>query len=151
MSNEEDNKDVEGGDYEGGAQETTERKGHLLFGILCDMRIAVVAVNVMNIILLVVGMCIYIRKFGWGSVSSHFSGLVISGIGIFGAMNFQLWAVGLAAIGFVIGLLNALYWSNWIGVVIGLFVLYPHVVLAHEIRMGIMAKETYRKEQFIMV
>jgi hypothetical protein len=155
MSNKEENKDVEGGgEYEGGAQETLEprKEGHLLFGILCDMRVAVIAVNIINILLLLIGMSVYIHKYGWSSVSSHFPGFVVSAIGLFGALNFQLWAVVLAAIGFVISLINAVYWQNWVGVFVGLLVLYPHAALAHDLRMGIMTKENYRRgEEFVMV
>lgn len=126
-----------------------ERKGHLLFYKFCDMRIAVVGMNIFNVVLIVLSGLVGIWKFGFGSILVMFPGLVLSGVGIYGALNFELWAVLLATVGFVLGLLSDIWYLNWIGLVIGCLICYPHIVLCHELNEGIISKETYEKEEYI--
>jgi hypothetical protein len=148
--------DVEGGGVYAGEpmieerekeKETTGRRGHLLFYFICDMRIAVVFLNIMNICLLLLSSFIGIYKFGWGTLLVIFPGLVLSGIAIYGAMNFELWALVMATIGFLLGLLSDFWYLNWIGIAFGMLVCYPHVVLTYEIKEGILNKETYNKQE----
>jgi hypothetical protein len=133
----------------GDAEPTEERQGHLFFGRLCDMRVAVVSMNVFNIILLIIGGIVTLVKFGMIGLGAHFPGIVLSGIGIFGAMNFELWAVCLATVGYCVGLLFDLFWLNWIGILIGALIVYPHAVLCYEMKKGIMTKETYKREEYV--
>ena len=125
------------------------RQGHLFCGRFCDMRIAVVVLSVINILILLIGGIVTVVKYGWGGLGAHFPGFVLSCIGIYGALSFEFWAVCLAAIGYTVGLLFDIIWMNWMGLIIGSIVLYPHVVLCKELNDGIMSRETYSREEYI--
>jgi hypothetical protein len=131
------------------SQETAGRQGKLFFK-LCDMRTATIAVASLNIVLVLIGTLIHlIRFFGFIPISAAIPALVLSCIAIFGAVNFELWAVGMAAVGFAVSLVIDLWWLNIFGIVMGVLVLYPTAILAHELRTGIMSKATYNREEFI--
>eukprot|EP00980_Cylindrotheca_fusiformis_P007552 scaffold1567_cov102-Cylindrotheca_fusiformis.AAC.3 len=132
-----------------------ERKGHLLFGFVCDMRIAVVFVNIFNIIALIVGILIttvQYRTFGamLYAFENSFLGIALSVLGILGALNYVLWMVAVATIGFGLGLLLDLFGLHLIGILIGSLVVYPHAMLTYEIKEGIMTRETYAREEHIV-
>jgi hypothetical protein len=65
-------------------------------------------------------------------------------------MHFELWAVAMASIGFIIGLCVDLWLPNWLGILVGLLVIYPHAMLTYEIKKGIMSQENYKNEEFAM-
>ena len=125
------------------------RKSHLFFGKYCDMRVAVVFLNVFNIALLLLSGFISLFRFGFGTIGMLLPGLVLSGIAIYGAMNFELWAMAIATVGFFLGLLSDLWFLNFVGVIFGAIVVYTHGMLTKEIHEGIMTKETYHKEEYI--
>lgn len=139
--------------HEGG--EELERQGHLLFGFLCDMRIAVVFLNIFNIFAICVGIIVTGFQFktfsaAWYAFENGFLGIALSIVGALGALNYVLWMVGVATAGFAIGFLIDLFGLHLIGILVGGLVLYPHVVLTYEIHEGIMSKETYPREEHIV-
>jgi hypothetical protein len=74
-------------------------------------------------------------------------------VGALGALNYVLWMVAVATIGFGLGFILDLFGLHLIGILIGGLVLYPHIVLTYEIKEGIMSiisKETYAREEHIV-
>jgi hypothetical protein len=132
-----------------------ERQGHLLFGYVCDMRIAVVFVNIFNMLALLVGIVITGIQYKTFSAAFYafenaFLGIALSIVGALGALNYVLWMVSVATIGFGLGFILDLFGLHLIGILIGGLVLYPHIVLTYEIKEGIMSKETYAREEHIV-
>jgi hypothetical protein len=127
-----------------------QRQGKLFFG-LCDMRVATVGVNVLNMVAICIGLLVHLIKyFGIMPINAAIPALILSGIAIFGAVNFELWAVTMSGAGFAIGLLVDLWWLNVFGIIMGCFVLYPTATMAQELHKKIMTKETYNeREEFI--
>ena len=139
--------------HDGGDE--VERQGHLLFGFVCDMRIAVVFLNIFNIVAISVGIIITGLQFktfsaAWYAFENGFLSIALSIVGALGALNYVLWMVGVATAGFAIGFLIDLFGLHLIGILVGGLVLYPHVVLTYEIHEGIMSKETYPREEHIV-
>lgn len=135
--------------YENTYDTPSNRQGKLFFKV-CDMRTATMVLCSLNIVLVLIGMIIHlIRYFGFIPINAAIPALVLSCIAIFGAVNFELWAAGLAAVGFGVSLIIDLWWLNIFGIVMGVLVLYPTATLAHELHTGIMSKETYNREEFI--
>jgi len=126
------------------------RQGKLFLN-LCDMRVATVATNALNIVIICIGFLVHLIKyFGLMPVEVAIPALVLSSIGIFGAVNFELWAVAMAALGYFAGLLIDLWWLNLFGAIFGCLVLYPTTTLAYEIYQGIMTPAAYQeREEFI--
>jgi hypothetical protein len=82
-----------------------------------------------------------------------FLGIALSIVGALGALNYVLWMVAVATIGFGLGFILDLFGLHLIGILIGGLVLYPHIVLTYEIKEGIMSiisKETYAREEHIV-
>ena len=139
--------------HEGGDE--MERQGHLLFGFICDMRIAVVFLNIFNIFAICVGILVTGLQFhslgaAWYAFENGFLSIALSVVGALGALNYVLWMVGVATLGFAFGFLIDLFGLHLIGILVGGLVLYPHVVLTYEIHGGIMSKETYAREEHIV-
>ena len=128
----------------------TGRQGKLFFK-LCDMRAATVLVNILNVLAISIGMVIHMIKYlGVMPLNAAIPAFVLSAIAIFGALNFELWAVAMAAVGFAVGLIVDLMWLNIFGIVTGCLVLYPTATMAHELYTGIMSKDTYlTREEYI--
>lgn len=135
------------------------RSSQLFFGI-CDMRTAVVALDVLNIgftILVVVALTIMYMIQGGPFVKSNIvnafiAGAItvgISGIGCYGAMNFQLKALYIATIGFVLVLIWRIIHLDWIDILVNALLLYPHIILTMEMRNGIMTAETFEREEYL--
>jgi len=75
--------------------------------------------------------------------------LLLSGVGLYGAKNFELWAMYLACAGFaVILLVDAIVWQ-WVGFVITGIVLFPHAVLTLEMKNGTITKENYDDMSYV--
>ena len=128
----------------------TGRQGKLFFR-LCDMRVATVLVNVLNVVAISIGLLVHLIKY-LGVMPLHVAipAFVLSAIAIFGALNFELWAVALAAAGIAVGLLMDLMWLNIFGIITGCLVLYPTGTLAYELYTGAMSKDTYIvREEYI--
>jgi hypothetical protein len=126
-----------------------ERQGHLLFGFVCDMRIAADFINIFNILVLLVSIVITGADF-YAFINS-FSGIPLIIFGALGVLNYVLWMVAVAIIGFGLGFILDLFGLHLIGILIGVLVLYPHIVLTYEINEGgIMSNETYAREEHVV-
>lgn len=153
------NDDVEGGEYtiedantmtfEGGGTTT-----FLFFGV-CDMRIATMFVNAFNVSMILVGVLatgirdnLFWKAMG-NALAAGLPGLVLSGVGFYGAKNFELWAMYLASAGFVVALIMDAVLMTWVGFVVTAVVLFPHAVLTFEMRNGSVTQENYAQQQYL--
>jgi len=146
-----DQENVEGGEY---IQEDAGDTTYLCFGI-CDMRIATVFANSFNIAATLVGALIMgfmdnlFWKAMWAAFIMGLPGIILSGVGLYGANKFQMWAMYLACGGFaVLLLLDAILWQ-WVGFVITTIVLFPQAALTLEMRNGIITKENYSEQTYV--
>jgi hypothetical protein len=146
-----DKEDAEGGEY---IQEDAGDTTYLCCGI-CDMRIATIFANAFNIAMTLVGVLAmgFRDNLFWKAMGAAFAmglpGLVLSGVGLYGAKTFELWAMYLACGGFaVILLVDAILWQ-WVGFVVTTIVLFPHAALTLEMRNGVITKENYAEQTFV--
>ena len=136
-------------------EHTTARKSMTFCGI-CDFRIATLFVNGLNLAMIFVGILVAaIRgplffKSIIGALAIGLPGIVLSGLGIYGAKTFELWAMYLASAGFFVFLILDGILMNWLGLAVTFIVLVPHVILTYEIRNGIMTKDNYENEEFLI-
>ena len=135
------------------------RKSQLFFG-LCDMRTAVVALTIINIIFTVIVALILLSMYafdngpyksnaiasvvGWGVLV-----MATSGLGLYSAMNWRLDGMYVATAVFALIFIIRIVKKDFIDVVVTAFLLYPHVVLTLEMRAGIMTPETFEDEEFV--
>lgn len=154
------NDDLEGGDYiqEGAAPSTTfEDAGSTTFLCLgvCDMRIGTMFVNGFNLAMILVGVLVTGIKsyFFWKAMGAAFAagipGLFLSGVGFYGAKNFDLRAMYVATGGFVLALVVDAVSMQWLGFVVTTIVLFPHAVLSFEMRNGFITKENYSNQEYL--
>ncbi len=143
--------DVEGGEY---IQEDAGETTFLCFGV-CDMRIATFFVNAFNVTVIIFGALVMgIRDhLFWKSMGAALlaglPGLVLSGVSIYGAKNFELWAMYLACVGFTVVIaMDAIFWE-WVGFAVTAIVLFPHAVLTLEMRNGVITEENYADQQYV--
>ncbi|KAG7351677.1 hypothetical protein IV203_007725 [Nitzschia inconspicua] len=148
--------DVESsGDYVEASSTTAPRKSMTFLGV-CDFRIATIFVNGINISMILISVLVAaIRsplffKAIFGTLALGLPGLVLSGLGLYGAHKFELWAMYLATAGFLVAVILDGILMNWLGFVVTLIVLIPHAILTHEMRSGIMTQDTYDIEEFII-
>mmetsp|Transcript_11325 Transcript_11325/g.26680 ORF Transcript_11325/g.26680 Transcript_11325/m.26680 type:complete len:289 (+) Transcript_11325:60-926(+) len=129
------------------------RRGMTFCG-LCDNRIATVLLNSIHMIVAIV---MELRQaLEWGNRNYRQEPpillllvLVFSFLGMFGGLQFDNRAIVVSTIG-----LCALCWVYFIemyvfGLILICFIVFVQVILAMEIRRGIMTRETYATEQYI--
>jgi hypothetical protein len=134
---------------------STPRKSMTMCG-LCDFRIATISVNGLNLAMILVSVLIaaigspMFFKSIVETLVLGLPGLVLSGLGLYGALRFEPWAMYLATAGFLVAVILDGILMNWLGLAVTLIVLIPHVILAYEMRSGIMTKDTYETEEFLI-
>lgn len=150
----------EGGDYYSEdasniQQPSTPTKAPMKFLGVCDARIACLFVNGFNISMIVLGvLTVGIRdnlfwKAMGRALEAGLPGLLLSGIGLYGAINFELWAMYLACAGFFVAFLMDCIMMSLVGIVVTLIVLVPHVLLMIEIRNGVLTKDNYHQQEYL--
>lgn len=133
---------------------TTTRTPMKVLGV-CDTRIAVMFVNGFNISMILIGvLTVGIRdnlfwKAMGNALAAGLPGLVLSGVGLYGAITFELWAMYLACAGFLVALLMDCIMLAFVGIVATLIVFVPHVLLMMEIRNGVLTKDNYRQQEYL--
>jgi hypothetical protein len=124
------------------------KRGHLCCGGCCDMRRAVIVVNILEAGLLLLGIM--------GTIGSAESSAQIAIqclkitcciLGIFGALHFNPYMTGIAAASFCFDFVRALVGNSLIGVTFSGYFAYPHFFFIKEVREGIMSKENYNNER----
>ena len=142
-------------DIEEGVFSEDETESTFLCCGVCDMRIGTIFVNSFNIATILVGALVmgiksyvFWKSFG-GALAAGIPGLILSGIGFYGAKNFDLKAIYLATAGFIFILLVDGIMMQWFGLVINTIVIFPHAVLSVEMRQGIITKENYAQQKYL--
>jgi hypothetical protein len=123
------------------------KRGHKLCGGCCDVRRAVIIVN------MVVGgltLLVFIFVLPLAILFVPFP-LAPCALGIMGAIRYNVRMVGAAALNICViigvGLSAFNQHFNMFGVALFAFFLYPHILFIKEVRDGIMSKENYENER----
>ena len=148
-----------------------EKQGHKCCGSCCDVRRAVIVVNIVNIVnmLWVIFAMIVFQKTASTMtydddtqqaaidvVANMPLGLMIaiwlvsavfSAVGIAGALLYNKWLVGVSGVFFCLSMIPDIMALNIPGIVYKGFFAYPHYFLVKEINQGIMTKENYPNEK----
>lgn len=120
----------------------------------CDMRLAAVLLNTLHLAV-AVGMEI-IEAGKWGNRNYQKEPPVllllvigISGLGLFGALHFSIALLVLSSMSFCFLLYMYLVEFHLFSMVLAIMILSAQIVLADEIRRGVMNKDTYDTEQYM--
>ena len=139
------------------------KQGHSFLGCLCDMRRAVIILNIIGLGFGIVALIavILIERYNksgdtqfvlesydfWTLVGIQISVILAHVCGIMGAVSFSICPILITIlVELVYAILSALD-KNWIGFGASIFVLYPHVVLCYELAKGIMTKQNYYEQE----
>ena len=153
------------------------RQGHHCCGGCCDMRRAVIVVNLVNLALVIFGL---FGTLSYRNVASNPSAyydddksisafdnykvlplnriiamavirIVASALGVFGGFNFNVYTTGMAAAVYCVDTLMALLFSygpfSIYFLAYNALFAYPHFFFIKELRAGIMTKENYPNEK----
>jgi hypothetical protein len=129
------------------------RRSHTCCWKLMDTRKAVLVVNTFNIFAIlfsVLFQAIIYHERTFGGIFAGLLGIIISLIGFYGAIKFDMRASGLATLGFILCFIMDFITFNFIAVVIDILLIYPHAYFTWEIYKGIMTKDSYKKEEYLM-
>jgi hypothetical protein len=150
----------------------TGKQGHAFCGGCCDVRRAVVIVNIISITFASLGIVTMVALMTATSASYDDDGvqeamtafneanlsmglaiamiaikLVANGLGIYGAVTYNIWMVGVSlsvyCVDFVMGVVALNIFSM---VMVALFA-YPHFFFIKEVRSGIMSEANYVNEK----
>ena len=135
------------------------RKSKLFFG-LCDMRTAVVALNIINIVFTVIVAIILTSMYAFdngpyknSAISSVVAWAVLvtafSSLGLYSSMNWRLDGMYMTTVAFGVVLVMKIIHLAFVDILVTGFLLYPHIVLAMEMKAGIMTPETFEDEEFV--
>jgi hypothetical protein len=136
-----------------------QRRSRLFCGVL-DFRTATVVLNVMHIFFAIflafVLMIMFLIEGGpflFKNIASTFGTAVvavgISMAGLHGAMNWNLSWLYAACAGWCILIIWRVWTRDWLDLVVAIVLLYPHVMLTHEIRSGVLTIETFEEEEYV--
>ena len=154
-------------------QTSHEKQGHKCCGGCCDMRRAVIIVNIINAFVLILGIASFFGTRALANNASEiydddgviaafegFSSLplgaflaiqvtriVCSLAGIVGGMKYNVILTGVAALMYCVDAVMSLVVFNIGGLVYSLFFAYPHFFFIKEVRAGIMSEENYPNEK----
>jgi hypothetical protein len=129
------------------------RKSHTWCGKVADTRKGVFIVDIFNIFAIlfsVLFQAIIYHERHFGGYFAGLLGVVLSCIGAYGALKFDYRITGIATVGFFACFVIDFVFLNFIGVIIDLVILYPHAYFTYENYRGILTKETYHNEEFLM-
>mmetsp|Transcript_19205 Transcript_19205/g.41731 ORF Transcript_19205/g.41731 Transcript_19205/m.41731 type:complete len:172 (+) Transcript_19205:160-675(+) len=142
-------------DIEEGVFSEDESESTFLCCGICDMRVGTIFVNGFNIAAILVGALVtgiesymFWKSIG-GALAAGLPGLILSGVGLYAAKNFDLRATYLATAGFFVILLVDGILMQWFGLVLNTIVIFPHAVLAVEMQKGIITKENYTQQKYL--
>lgn len=149
-----------------------QKQGHKCCGGCCDVRRAVIVVNLVNIgILGMTALSLLAQKnvannaetvdddevqevmdlyasMKLGPIVAVMAvQIVISAVGVAGAFLFNYLMVGVTAIAYCLGIVSSLVALSPGSLLYNGFFLYPHIFLIKEIRSGVMTKENYPAEK----
>jgi hypothetical protein len=141
---------------ESGVEESivnSNRRSHTCCWRLMDTRKAILVVNTFNVFAIlfsVLFQAVVYHERTFGGFFAGLLGILLSCIGVFGAIRFDMRASGLATIGFLFCFIMDFIGFNWIGVLIDALLIYPHAYFTWEVYRGVMTKENYKDEEYLM-
>ena len=142
---------IEGTGVEG--EEANNRRGNVCCFKLMDSRKAVILVDTINIFAIILSVlfnAVIYHERSFGGVFAGLLGMLLSVIGLFGAINFDLRASGIATIGFCLCFAMDFIGLHFIGVIVDSLLIYPHALFSYEVHRGVMTRETYKNEEYLM-
>lgn len=144
------------------------KRGHKCCGGCCDVRRAVIVVNLVNIGILMTILilflsaifvilsipydddqtsasrdALYINSTFWVVTVTLVLCILVSAIGVVGAVKLNKWMVGGMAIAYCAGVVMGIVFKQPKVVIYCAFFAYPHFFLVKEIQQGIMTKHNY--------
>jgi hypothetical protein len=149
-----------------GVYRTGVKEGHKCCGACCDMRRAVIIVNLINATFLIIGILAvltlttidpddYTDDQVDEAVSNVSNGsatvvilvsllkLVLNLLGIYGAMTYNMYMVGASCVVYFFEGVMSLVVMNLYTLVYSAFFAYPHLFFIQEVKAGVMTKENY--------
>jgi uncharacterized membrane protein len=148
------------------------KQGHAFCGGCCDVRRAVIIVNIINVVFASLGlvtmgglMVATSQNYDDDEVQAAMTTfneanlsmavlitliavkLVANGLGIYGAATYNIWMVGISLVVYCIDFVMGLVAANVIGLVIACVFDYPHFFFIKEVRSGIMSEANYVNEK----
>uniref|UniRef100_A0A7S2EL06 Uncharacterized protein n=1 Tax=Trieres chinensis TaxID=1514140 RepID=A0A7S2EL06_TRICV len=162
---------------------TTLKRGHKCCGGCCDMRRAVIIVNIISVAFGVLTIPFISLGYSVLNASSDFSSamtdamdddeakqafadvekaagaslgflifftvakLVCYSCGIYGAMSYNIWLVGISLVAYGLDFIYALTNGSILALLLPGFFAYPHVFFIKEVKEGIMSEENYELEK----
>jgi hypothetical protein len=150
-----------------------QKQGHKCCGGCCDVRRAVIIVNIVSVFLLASGLLgvlaarnvvndseqVYeddevaaaIEEFkqlpiGW-FLTIQVIKILCAAAGIFGAIHYNVYLTGAAALSYCADVVFSLIGLHIPGLILGACFAYPHFFFIKEVRSGIMSKENYPNEE----
>lgn len=155
---------------------TGSRKGHLFLGCLCDMRRAVVAVNVLSILGVIIQVSFAIwylavseedlnedddlsewlaseetlpKEIVAAGLALCMLSLLIYSLGIRGALKFNVTMVSASTIYHCVTVVLHLLAQTWLLAAFEVLCVYPHIMFIQQVGKGIMTAENYVNEKRI--
>jgi len=137
------------------------RTSQLFMGV-CDMRTAVVALDVLHIVYsLLVALILAIMLLCQGNSLFLFRNLLailtgglitasVSGLGLWSAMQWHTTGLWCATVLFGVIFVWRCLVLEWIDMMVTALLLYPHIVLLVEIRSGVLSETTFTQEEYIL-
>lgn len=138
----------------------TQRRSRLFCG-MCDFRTCTVVLNILHMVFvtfLALTMCLVYTleggPFVWrnlgATVGGAFLGIALSLSGLHAAMHWNLFGLYFVIVGFFIMALWHIWTRDWLDFVLVMVLLYSHILLAYEIRSGLLTVETFEEEEYVM-
>mmetsp|Transcript_48983 Transcript_48983/g.118622 ORF Transcript_48983/g.118622 Transcript_48983/m.118622 type:complete len:176 (-) Transcript_48983:2169-2696(-) len=129
------------------------RKSHVLCGRFADSRKGVLFVDAFNIFAIIFSLLfksIVFHERHFGGYFAGLLGIILSCIGAYGAIKWDYKITAIASLGFAACFLLDFVFLNPVGVIIGLGLLYPHAMFTYENYRGVLTKQTYSSEEYLM-
>lgn len=153
------------------------RENHLYFGCCCDVRRAVLILNILTIVMSFVSMIVffvfvrmtqdhaseiteemsedmseedfktYLNVFEGFMDAFMLISIFLHAFGVHGALKYKTWAIKVAAVAYGIPFTWAVLNFDFVTFILGGVFLYPHIVLIKEIETGVMTSYNYENVQ----
>jgi hypothetical protein len=154
----------------------TGKQGHAFFGGCCDVRRAVIIVNIISASFAFIGLVTMGSFMAATSASSSVTydddevqeamaafneaslsmgvaialiaiRMIANGLGIYGAVTYNIWLVGVSLLVYCFDFVMGAVTGNLIGLLMAALFAYPHFFFIKEVRSGIMSEANYVNEK----
>lgn len=136
------------------------KQGHSFLFCLCDMRRAVIMIDILCLLGAIIGLIIAIvikeddnirnqvkivlnNYSYWTIIGIQATAILAFLVGIIGAFRFRICPILMTCLWNIVYIVLCVLDKNWFEVVFHAICLYPHNFLCHELVKGIMTKENY--------